>query len=400
MLAGTVLAITSAHVAAAPPAAAKTPAPRPPTAEQQKKYKEALNLGRTLEKKNDWAGAMAAFDSALAAIPNDATAYSEISVCGFQKKDYRLAEDAARKSVAFANNPKVRAASLYNLGRVQEQRGEKDAAVESYSQSLLDRPNKTVRERLLKIDPKAAAATDPVAPKPMEGPFASLEKWCKDNTDRSACEENGESGENADGDEKKPEFTCNWDKPEQSVDKPAAPYKEVRYFGTECSQRGGDLINADYYLAIKLATGWYIAGQAGSTFNSMKQTNELKVEKLEVRSAVPGGAPLVILRTSASSDYRGTDDVDSTWLNVAGVGPSGRPSATAQILLSQTDTQMDIETMDEDGNGKETSSGATLEATFLPDGVLEIKGPFKKVGGGIDPDRMAPLLGKHQLLFP
>src|SRR5262249_22080229 len=184
------------------------------------------------------------------------------------------------------------------------------------------------------------------------------------------------------------------------IDKPSAPYKEIRYFSTECSQRGGDLVTADYYLAIKLPTGWYLAGQAGSTLNSMKQMNELTVEKLEVRDVVPGGAPEVVLRTQTTSDYRGTDSVDSTWLNVAGVGPSGRPSATAQILLSQTETQMDLDTMDADGNAKETSSGATLEASFLPDGVLEIKGPFKKVGGGIDADRTAPLLGNHQLLFP
>jgi tetratricopeptide (TPR) repeat protein len=388
LLAGLVLAI-GYTAAAAPPA--KGPAPKPPTVEQRKQYKEALNRGRGLQKKKDWAGAIAAFEQALAAIPNDATAYSEISQCGFLKKDYKLSEEAARKSVAFATSPKVRAASLYNLGRVQEERGEKAAAIESYSQSLLDRPNKTVRERLLKLDPKAAAATDPVAPKPMDGPVANLEKWCKANPDRSACEENGEGG---DPDEKPPTFTCNWSKPAQSVDKPPAPYKEIVYFSTECSQRGGDLVNADYYLAIKLATGWYIAGQAGSTLNSMRQTDELTVDKLEVKDG------LVVLRTSTSSDYRGTDDTNTTWLNVAGVGASGRPSATAQILLSRTESSTDPETMDEDGVGKETTWGATLEASFLPDGVLEIKGPFKKAGAGIDSDRIAPLLGKHQLLFP
>jgi hypothetical protein len=87
-------------------------------------------------------------------------------------------------------------------------------------------------------------------------------------------------------------------------------------------------------------------------------------------------------------------------MNVAGVGASGKPSATAQILLSRLETETDVETMDAEGNSKETSSGATLEASFLPDGQLQIKGPLKKVGTGIDADRIAPLLGKHQLLFP
>jgi tetratricopeptide (TPR) repeat protein len=387
----------TAHALAAPPKLAAAPKP---TADQQKRYKEALNRGRALQKKKDWTGAMAAFNESLAAIPNDATAYSEISVCAFVKKDYKLAESAARKSVAFASNPKLRAASLYNLGRVQEDRGEKAAAIESYSASLLDRPNKTVRERLLGLDPKAAAATDPLAPKAMEGPFASLEKWCHDSSDRTACEQMGEVGESAEGDENPAEFSCRSDQPAKTVDKPPAPYKEIRYFSTECSQRGGDLVNADYYLAIKLATGWYIAGNAGSTFNSMRQTDELTVEALEVKDAIPGGAPEVVLRTSTASDYRGTDSVAATWMNVAGVGASGRPSATAQILLARTDISTDFDTMDEKGNGKETTSGGTLEARFLSDGTLEIKGPQNKMGGGIDPDVIAPLVGKHQLLFP
>jgi tetratricopeptide (TPR) repeat protein len=383
-----------------PAAAAKKPPPKPPTAEEQKRYKEALGRGRTLENKKDWTGALAAFNQSLAAVPNDATAYSEISVCAFMKKDYRLAEDAARKSVAFAANPKLRAASLYNLGRVQEDRGEKAAAIESYSQSLLDRPNKTVRERLLALDPKAAAATDPLAPKPMEGPFASLAKWCADTRDRSACETNGEPGESAEGDEKPPEFTCGWDTPEKTLDKPPAPYKEIRFFHTECSERGGDLSNADFYLAIKMPTGWYVAGNTGVTLNSMRQTNELGLDSLEVRDVVPGGAPEVVLRTTTSSDYRGTDQTTSSWMNVAGVGPSGRPSATAQILLERQDTETDYGEMEKDDSPKESTSGATLDAHFLPDGQLEIKGPVKKVGAGLDASLIAPLVGKHALLFP
>lgn len=117
-----------------------------------KDYKQHLNAGRKLVKKRDYTGALASFDKALAIDPNDARALSEISWAAFLGKDLDRAEQAGRDSVRFSKDDKIKGASLYNLGRVAEERGQIDEAIRHYKDSLLVRENKIVRQRIAKLE--------------------------------------------------------------------------------------------------------------------------------------------------------------------------------------------------------------------------------------------------------
>jgi tetratricopeptide (TPR) repeat protein len=140
-----------AAVDAAKPAA-PAPAPPAPTPEPDPaRHAQALARGRELDRAGDHAGALAAFRDAVAAMPGDPVALSELSWAAFQTGDLELARDAGEKSVAGAHEPKLKAASLYNLGRISEERGEAARAQALYRESLALRPNRAVRQRLLRL---------------------------------------------------------------------------------------------------------------------------------------------------------------------------------------------------------------------------------------------------------
>ena len=133
--------------AASEPIPAK-PAPPVYTAEQKKRYRSHLAAGRKLSEARKWGEAARRFEKALAVIPMDGRALSELGWAAFQAGDYDLARSANRDSVRAATDPNVRAASLYNLGRVAEAVGNKDEAARHYRESLELRRNRTVEKRL------------------------------------------------------------------------------------------------------------------------------------------------------------------------------------------------------------------------------------------------------------
>lgn len=56
------------------------------------------------------------------------------------------------------------AATLYNLGRIEEAEGPKDAAIAALRRSYLEWSSAVVLARLATLDPAAAAALDPFVP--------------------------------------------------------------------------------------------------------------------------------------------------------------------------------------------------------------------------------------------
>ena len=148
------------------------PAAKKATPDELRRYRAALKQGQALEAKGDHTGAIAAFNRALAVFPDDPIVLDEMATAYYKEKDLATAETLARRAAARTRDAKLRGRVLYNLGRVQEARGEKDKAIESYKRSLDDRPNHIVRERLATLDPAAATEKDRFAPKAMAGPFA------------------------------------------------------------------------------------------------------------------------------------------------------------------------------------------------------------------------------------
>jgi hypothetical protein len=158
--------------ASAPPTsvdAGARAAPAPISRETRATYKKHLSAGRKAAKAAKWPEAMKELEAALAAIPGDDRALGELSWAAFSAGDHERARKAGRASVLAATDPKVKASSLYNLGRVEEATGKIAEAAALYRQSIALRPNKTVEDRLAALPEDAAAVATGPSPcaKPM-----------------------------------------------------------------------------------------------------------------------------------------------------------------------------------------------------------------------------------------
>ena len=138
-------------------------------------------------RRQDPRAAMQAFGRAVELRPQSAQALSELGWAAFLAGDLSRAEQARIAAASLSTcTEHQRAASLYNLGRVVEARGDIRGAVKAYTDSLTYRASNVVLSRLAQIDPQAAAAADPLRPQPMSGPFSSLAAYCEDQGNRSA----------------------------------------------------------------------------------------------------------------------------------------------------------------------------------------------------------------------
>lgn len=120
-------------------------------------YQDALKAGRKLTKEGKLAEAKAAFEAALALQAEDAVALSELGFVEAKLGNDDAALAATDRSIVAASEPKIKAASLYNKGRLLEKKGDLDGARAAYTESLSLRPNDTVQKRLDGLG--AAAAT-------------------------------------------------------------------------------------------------------------------------------------------------------------------------------------------------------------------------------------------------
>lgn len=116
-----------------------------------------LKKGRKLVQSKNYKAGIEELDKARALDPNNAVILSEIGFAAMLSDDLALAKEANEASVRFARQDKLKAASLYNLGRVAEKQSDNQAAIDYYRRSLALRPNDTVQKRL-------AALTDDTTP--------------------------------------------------------------------------------------------------------------------------------------------------------------------------------------------------------------------------------------------
>lgn len=342
----------------AAPAAPSAPTPKPapkPTEEQLIKYRAALKEGRALAGKNDHAGAAVAFRRALVEVPEDAPALSELGLALLAARDLVQAEQVTRRAVAAASG-NLKAASLYNLGLVLEEKGDKAGAVEAFKQSLAARQNKVVYRRLAKLDPAAAAASippDTVEVAPMQGPLPNLATFAKKES---------------------PESDCDIEKGKEVIRiKPvASPYLEARIFpiGQGCSFDGyGEDLR--YFLAVRLSDGWYVSAKEIAEFNhSLFFDRKIKYLETVFRDVIVGGVPEIVVRyrVNYSNLYRHgasalDPKLDEEWeseeLILASIGASGKPSnMTIPLVLNSRETAP-----------KKQPKKPAMIPTYLPNGV-------------------------------
>jgi tetratricopeptide (TPR) repeat protein len=127
-----------------------------PTDSDLKRYEAIMDEGAKAAKKGDHAGAVAAFDRALAIKPNDQAALTDQGWSAFQMHALDRAEAITRKAIAAGGDPRRAAAAQYNLGRILEEGRNKAGAIAAYQESLKLRPNRVVSARLAGLDPAAS----------------------------------------------------------------------------------------------------------------------------------------------------------------------------------------------------------------------------------------------------
>ncbi len=120
--------------------------------ELRKTFITHLKAGRKLVQKKDYKAGLVELEKARSIDPNDPRILSEIGFAAMLADDLTVARKANLDSVRFAKEDNLKAASLYNLGRIAEKESDTAAAIGYYQQSLELRPNKTVEARLATLN--------------------------------------------------------------------------------------------------------------------------------------------------------------------------------------------------------------------------------------------------------
>ncbi|MFT3697891.1 MAG: tetratricopeptide repeat protein [Kofleriaceae bacterium] len=128
--------------------------PEKATKDQLKAMRSHMKAGWAAQHDKRWADAVKEFEAALKVMDGDARALSELGWSAMNAGDFAKAKVADLAAVSAAADPKIEAASLYNLGLVQERLGDTAGAMKSFARSISLRPNKTVGDELAKIGGK------------------------------------------------------------------------------------------------------------------------------------------------------------------------------------------------------------------------------------------------------
>ena len=170
----------SAVVPAVAPTAAKGGAPAagggmavkaPPSKEVLQQYVAALKAGRQADGKGQLAEARQQFAAAVALLPEGGAAQSELGWVAYRLKDLAVAEQATRAAVRHSERPSLRAASLYNLGRILTDQGKKAEAGQAYKEAWELGRNPVTLAAWKALDPVAAGAAWPSV-RALTGPVA------------------------------------------------------------------------------------------------------------------------------------------------------------------------------------------------------------------------------------
>jgi tetratricopeptide (TPR) repeat protein len=323
-------------------------------------YNTSLREGRRLARRGDWAAAMKAFEAALVATPDDAVALSELGFAAFKAGKLDVAKRETRRAVDQAREPNVKAASLYNLGRIDEALNDAASARNDYQQSLALRPNDVVRARLAALS-AGAPAGDPLGVAVLDGPKDSPDDVCVAEYRKHTCDLGGA--------------------PEAELRPPLAPFVHARVSRTDTDGDG-----PAFFLLIQTARGWFYRHLLDTQDVSGKWgTREtVTVDELATRPLGPKSAPELLLRYTLRS-RTGTDDgvattTEERWV-VCGVSGAGEVSCTDGLRVG----------LREEGPGRKRA--LRLKAKLLPDGRAQIE-----AGGELDADAQK-LVGTHKLDF-
>jgi tetratricopeptide (TPR) repeat protein len=341
-------------------------------AEDKQKFAVLLEQGQQLAAQGKLAEAIAAYEQALAVIPDEPRALAERGLVELRQKDYKRADATMRMAIAHATDPAIRGGALYNLGLVQEAQGDKAAAKVSYVESLRTRPSHVVRGRLAALDRALAMTFDPFAPKKLAGPFGSIEGLCAATVTPEmpadcSCDEMTKLGGK----------------------KVSGAFAEVQLFQRKCA-------GTELDIAFRTTAGWWSTTVSTAAPNSSPFHCGHTVFTLG--SVVPhGGALAVEYTTSGSCFHRASEwGWEERAFVLAGVGKSTMPSATPAVTLKLLGT---------DGNTAspkyDKEPTFALQISWGKDGSFDLAGTARLLNAeGTGKFEADALLGHHDLLFP
>lgn len=328
-------------------AAAEPPRKEQPLEKPSEAFRKALRQGRELVRAKKYKEAIAELDRALAIAPDNPRVMSELSVAALRAGDLERAKKTAQMSVTLAFDPRLKAASLYNLGAAYEKEGNKKAAIEAYVKSLELRPHAGVEKKLVALGGMAPSKT-PIDLIGFAGPHAGLEALCKAGPEpmKGKC------------------FVH--DMARASKVGPFVAAAAVRLEDREEKPKGWTW-GSNCHLALETERGWFIA------------YNGLACEDHDITSvAIEPEGELVAVRSGSYRSSR-SEGMYQDWLQLCGVGPSGVPSCTEPV-----ETGYEL-IMNDDETGEESREDDDYTVT-IEDGALTVSDGEHR--------------GRHKLAFP
>ncbi len=359
----------TADKAASPPSSPATDAKKDGRKElseaQLDAFKKELRNGRSLGKKKQYAEAAAAFERALAIKPGDARASSELGWTALQLGEIERSIAASQASVEAASDRRLKAASLYNLGLALEKKQNRTGAIAAFRESFDQRPNQSVYKKLAALD--ATTAADLVAPRPMPGPYPSLEAYCHEWLRKHPAVANERLG---DGWACGPDNRTYTEKYEWLA---AAPFEDLVLFSHET-----DWVWT-YRVAMKTKAGWFISPamwtrEANTDYGTL---DHILVQPDGVLSLAWTFEVNERDRSAEVSPY-----MEWKYLVICGADESGRVSCTPTLEVGY----------DQGGDGKEKISWK-VDAK-LTQNRLVLTSADKDL-----PKHIAPLIGAHEIAF-
>jgi len=341
---------------------------------------ELLRRGRALAARGRHADAVAVLDAALRASPDDPLVLNELGVALREVGDLVRAEAVCREA-AKAAEPRVRAAALYNLGRVLERRRDTAAAIAAYRDSLQLRHARSARERLIALDP--TFTTEVTRTHPLQGPLPSIEQWCS------------QQGELC-GPRDAEIFVALPDPDPSHEPDPAwrpgqhAPWEELRVM---VSQRQ----ETTCVVGLRTKRGWFVdqipdcaaAHYSGRGVRVQLDDAIASAEGHELQLRFRGYDPY---RTwDAASQHSAYATEDHGAVVICGLGPSGIPHCTPSIEL-----------VSNDGAGALDPGWAHGLLVLEPvDSSQDADAEPSPCRDGCDlPPRLRELAGRHRVVFP
>lgn len=368
----------------APATTAARPAKAPLDREVLKRYRSELAQGRQADEKGQLAEARKHFEAAVALVPEGGAAQSELGWAAYRQKDLAVAERATLAAIGSSNQPNLRAASLYNLGKILSAQGKKAEAAKALRQSWELSQNPVTLAELKALDPAAAAMAWPSF-QALEGPVqiagktpaALLLAACRDQINAVVSTEDPESRV-VSSEELRTFDAEKLDCKEQSAEIPGAgasirvmavsTHLQLNHYQLTTVAVWAKLREGWFRKVISAATEWKWEGESTSLRSALKVGNYVEIRTLletrnETQSAVyfKGGSE------------RGAPPPETIYGNermayYVGIGASGRPSVSSPISFFSSRKV-------EEHSGAERMAQKTYSLSLQADGTLKIGVP-------------------------